>query len=438
MEFSDELSVNSNALGHIFRSESTGTGSILHAFYGFSGDAGINSITRSGDYFYGTVATGGANSSGSIFRVRTDGTDFKLLLSFPSAETPGSRLLVSGTNIIGITRTFDPFNQVVYRISTDGSGFKLLHGIAALSGVTYAFGGPGLRPSFISAPVSFNGAIYGNLPDINVLFLGIYDGVYRMNPDGSDYRRVAPIAPIGELTVTRDAIYGVTLGTNYPEQVFFKISKADEYSVICRTTNLFSRPQGRFAVIGDSLFGVATFWGNGARVFKLATNGGDLSLLDPLTGSLAGDSTSTSLVATDNAIYGVTQAQAGVNGGAIFQLSTNGLNPAVVWEFPQTRGDAQIDPELIIENGVLYGSTYSGGDAGQGTIFRLDLAPKLNAMVSASRVTVSWPAFAQNYLLQRTERLTAPEWQTVNLPQGATSVTLTNSDGTFFFRLRAP
>jgi uncharacterized repeat protein (TIGR03803 family) len=40
------------------------------------------------DYLYGTAAAGGANNTGTIFRVRSDGSDFGVLHTFPALVTP--------------------------------------------------------------------------------------------------------------------------------------------------------------------------------------------------------------------------------------------------------------------------------------------------------------------------------------------------------------
>lgn len=58
------------------------------------------------DYLYGTAAAGGANNTGTIFRVRSDGSDFAVLHTFPALVTPTTGVATNtggGTPAAGLT-----------------------------------------------------------------------------------------------------------------------------------------------------------------------------------------------------------------------------------------------------------------------------------------------------------------------------------------------
>jgi uncharacterized repeat protein (TIGR03803 family) len=425
--------VSQDAQGHLF-----GGSGVIYTFTGYAGEGGLNSVVRFGDYFYGTTALGGSASAGTIFRVKTNGTDFSVLFSFPGGTNgfkPGSRLAIAGTNIFGVTAGSEyqsyTYQTILYRIGLDGRGYQVLH---RFPGGSY-FPSAGERPPFLPGPVVFNGRLYCSA--------GVAAGIVRMNLDGSDYRVLYP-TPAGELTVTSDAIYAIAGYTRLAQII--RINETGEVMLLQDIKDAYAAPPGRFVLVGDTLFGLVTTSDANAlpmRVFKIRTDGSNFALLDSLTEQLPGDPTRSSLATDGKFLYGVTQPPPPpllptANGGSIFRVSTNGTDATVLYEFPLDRGNVRPDGELIIENNTIVGSTYSGGDAGQGTIFRLDLTPKLNVALTESGVTLSWPAYPTRYKLETTTNLSQPNWTTLDVPDSATNTILTGKSQTAFFRLQGP
>src|SRR5262249_27783205 len=120
------------------------------------------------------------------------------------------------------------------------------------------------------------------------------------------------------------------------------------------------------------LYGTTFFGGNGdaGTVFKINTNGTGYSVLLRFSG-LASDGQNPDAAlsqGSDSALYGTTYS-GGTNGaGTIFKLGTNGspASYAVLHTFTSTGGDGQKPLSALLEarDGLMYGTTYSGGSNG--------------------------------------------------------------------------
>lgn len=92
-------------------------------------------LSKDGKTLYGTTRDGGSAGLGTIFSIRTDGTRFAQLHDFRGGSDDGASpqeaaLIVSyrGEQLFGTTPAGGASDQgVVFRIREDGSGFKVLH-----------------------------------------------------------------------------------------------------------------------------------------------------------------------------------------------------------------------------------------------------------------------------------------------------------------------
>jgi len=111
------LSVNSDPIqGAVFMLNTGGTGfTNLHLFTPLSGPNLTNNdgfgprgtLVLAGDTLYGTAVLGGAASGGTLFAVKTNGTDFTTLYNFifpgTTGPSPHAGVIVSGTTLYGTT-----------------------------------------------------------------------------------------------------------------------------------------------------------------------------------------------------------------------------------------------------------------------------------------------------------------------------------------------
>src|SRR5438477_12432837 len=117
-----------------------GTAQIFTTLHSFDGSDGINpyaGLVLSGSNLYGTAVAGGSFGSGAVFKLNTDGTGFTNLHTFTATSgsmgtnsdgsNPIGGLVLSGDTLYGAT----PYggtsgNGTVFKVNTDGTGFKNL------------------------------------------------------------------------------------------------------------------------------------------------------------------------------------------------------------------------------------------------------------------------------------------------------------------------
>ena len=110
---------------------------VLHRFPG--GANGIEpwgGLAQGGDgMLYGTTLEGGKHEGGTIFKLKTDGSAFVILHHFARGDEDGARPMAEVTLgcdgvVYGTTESgghTSGRNGTVFRMNTDGTGFKVLH-----------------------------------------------------------------------------------------------------------------------------------------------------------------------------------------------------------------------------------------------------------------------------------------------------------------------
>ena len=156
-------------------------------------------------------------------------------------------------------------------------------------------------------------------------------------------------------------------------------------------------PMAGLVLSGNSLFGTASAGGAAGygTVFKVSTNCKDFAVLHAFTGS-DGAVPKSGLVFLDNTLYGITQ-RGGHNEGVIFKVNTDGTAFATLHIFAKleahyytatnpitgnvmvnlhylTNNDGAFSESgLVLSGRVLYGTAWSGGPGGVGTIFKINI-----------------------------------------------------------------
>ena len=292
--------------GTLFAVKTDGTSfSPLYSFTAYCGDgAGPSTgVILSGSTLYGTQGwgTGGA-CFGTVFAVNNDGSGFTNLYTFtqPTIGQNPNSLVLSGDILYGTTSdggNFRPCNcghagGTVFKINTDGTGFKTLHQFAVpiqISSTSIYTNSDGANPS---AGLVFSGStLYGTTSQGGT---SGYGTVFAVNSDGTGFKTlhtfssdyIASITP-RNLIVSGSALYGVT---GYPDNIGF-----------------------------------------GSTVFKLNTDGSGFTTLYYFTalqntnsdGILTNsDGTApTSLILSGNTLYGTAERGGIFGSGTIFSIS---------------------------------------------------------------------------------------------------------------------
>ncbi|CAG0934033.1 hypothetical protein PLCT1_02568 [Planctomycetaceae bacterium] len=173
-----------SALGTVFTMKTDGTGyQILHAFSGGPADGShpdARLLLDDSGVLYGTTVAGGSSDLGTVFRLRTDGSEFGVLHSFAGGSADGSApsagLIQDPVGrLYGTTRAGGPADLgTVYALGKDGTDFTLVHSFAG-------FPSDGAKPcsSLLLDPA---GNLYGTTREGGTAGFGT---VFALRRDGS-------------------------------------------------------------------------------------------------------------------------------------------------------------------------------------------------------------------------------------------------------------
>ncbi|MEI8045677.1 MAG: choice-of-anchor tandem repeat GloVer-containing protein, partial [Verrucomicrobiota bacterium] len=437
-------------------------------------------LTLSSNRLYGAMSAGGLAGSGTIFAVNTDGSGFTNLHSFGNlavgwntnedGATPRRRLVLGGDELYGTAifgGTEDMGSGTVFKLRTDGSGFRTLHSFsfAATNGHTpngLTLSGNTLYGTTQYGSSNYNGSVFRINTDGSG-FACIYSfsaGAYNpgdwsyLNMDGA-YPEAAPVAADGLL-------YGTTTQGGKGAGTVFKLNPdGTGFTVLHSFTNGDgSAPRGELLRSGSALYGTTYAGGGGGSgtVFRLNTNGSGFATLYSFSASadegLTGVSTNSDganpsgpLLLSGGVLYGTTRNGGTGGSGTLFALSTNGVGFTNLYSFTALSSGTNLDGAnpyggAVLSDDMLYASACNGGIDGNGALFGLSLvagAPWLDIHFTGDVLVVSWPSVAEGWRLQDCEEPATGQWQecalTVSDDGTNKSVTLPPPRGSIFFRL---
>jgi len=367
-----------------------GTETTLYAFVGGITDganpqAGL--IMDSTGNMYGTTFYGGAhNGNGTVFKITPAGAE-TVLYAFAGGATDGaepqsSLLMDTAGNLYGSTYFGGANNYgTVFKISptgtetvlhffaggmTDGvnaQGGLAMDGAGNLYGMTHYGGASGI------------GTVYKIASDGTESLLYSFDAINGANPQAS-----LIIDNAGNL-------YGTTVnngGNGSGSGAVFKVTPAgaitDLYSFIGTfpgTPNNGTSPEaGLIMDSAGNLYGTTDLGGanNLGTVFKISATGTETVLHSFAGGTADGSHPQASLI-MDSAgnLFGTTYDGGAKNVGTVFMISATGTE-TVLHSFAGDKTDGG-NPQgaLVMDSaGNLYGTTYTYGTNGLGTVFKID------------------------------------------------------------------
>jgi uncharacterized repeat protein (TIGR03803 family) len=331
---------------------------------------------------YGTTTEGGAENSGTAFKVTVAGT-LTQLGNFEAAITgrlSSARLVNIGDGFLyGATQRNDnilsPPAGTLFRLDPNG-GPTIAGGLS----VVFSLPSGGIDPKSPKAVVSAEPNtlhVLGNSPG----------GIWRVPLGGGNaVPKLFSSNTIGSFpeSLIRGSdgfLYGVTSGVgavgtgeNFRGTIF---RVAADGSGLTRLHDCLSEtgvnPYGAM-VQGTDGFLYGTTEGGGANlrgcVFRISTSG-DYTVIHDFNGlsSPRGDL----LLATDGYLYGTTRSGGSSGLGGVFRLKPDGSGFQVVHVFTGANGAYPHGGLVQAGDGNLYGTTYEGGTNNNGTVYRLQL-----------------------------------------------------------------
>lgn len=314
-------------------------------------------LIKSGNFLYGVTFNGGPDgANGVLFKIKTDGTEPDGI-PFYEYYNPNS-LTIIDTMIYGVVYDYDYFG-LMYRVSTNGNGFEIIHYFDDVN-----------LPEYIIT--SFGNTVYGTK-------YGVFNGIgymFKINPDGSGFQKFQSVGyfPYGKLILEDTFLFGTTAEVFGPDEDHGTIYKIKPDGTEFSEFHRFNADQGRtpaesLTAVGSFLYGT-TRWGgiddNGV-IFRIKNDGTSFQVLhyfqtDEGAGSI------TKLVYSGKSLYGSTHIYGLYDHGTLFKINPDGTDFQKLYDFQSTDGSGPRD--MIISNDTIWGITDDGGIYDNGTLFR--------------------------------------------------------------------
>ena len=330
-----------NSDGTVFVRGVSGKVRVLHNFAGGTdGSQPEGNLVELNGVLYGTTEYGGANNDGTVFSVTSAGAE-KVLYSFKGGmdgATPMlAGLLVADGALYGTTNAGGDPSCHYQDIVGCGTVFKVT--TAGNERVLYRFRGrpDGACPS--SWLIDVNGVLYGTTN-----FGGTYDNgsVFQLPASGKESALYSfkgypdGAMPVAGLTAVSGTFYGTTaLGGAYDDSgTVFALTPSGTESVLHSFQGApdGALPYAGLTASGGVLYGTTEYGGNteeacigrgivGCGTIYAITPSGGITILYRLRGDKNGANPFAGLVSAGDSLYGTTFAGGSADDGTIFQIA---------------------------------------------------------------------------------------------------------------------
>jgi len=390
----------SDNAGVVFQVASNGAMSALYSFTnGIDGaypQAGL--VLANDGNFYGTAFEGGANGSGVVFQITPAGR-LHPLYSFSAVNEEGDNedgayplaSLIQGAdgNLYGTTSTGGANGSgTLFRLSLGGS-FKLVYAFTALDNEGNNSEGSSPQSALVQGT---DGNFYGTTDAGGSNGFG---AVFRYNAAQS---KLSPLysflgasdgaRPAAALVQGTDGNFYGTASEGGAESygALFRVSSSGAFRSLYSFTNGLDGGNPVAPLVQGSdgnFYGTSTGPQNGfGTVFEMTTNGA-VSSLYAFSGGSDGAYPQAALVeGADGNFYGTTSSGGTNNQGAVFGLSSLGVFRQVMSFVGGFDGADPQAPLVQGTNGNFYGTTYQGGVAGYGVVFEMTAQGGLTSLYS--------------------------------------------------------
>jgi uncharacterized repeat protein (TIGR03803 family) len=351
---------------------------------------------------YGTCFSGGPAQTGTLFSVGSDGKDFEVKYSFsggdPQGEQPRGQIVLSSEGTLFGTTTLGGVasSGVIYSIREDGSDYSVIHEFGTRPGEEiYPAGGLLLgKDGFLYGTTEFGGARGSG-------------SIFRIRSDGGGYSNISFDLP-GSLQPlvqdTKGMLYGIGLVANL---VFGLNTDGTGYHIVADVP-----PSMLIAGNDGNLYGSSQSGGSSRAgfAFEIAPDSGKVNVLAEYTGEpdVDGNAISGITESSDGTLYGVSQAGGPNNDGVIFRVSRDGSSFIVLHSFGKSTFDGKkpASKPVYADEGTLYGTTGEGGLDGIGTVYRINVdGTGYRVLYSFDSSNGDFPGFKSPLILGRKNNL---------------------------------
>jgi uncharacterized repeat protein (TIGR03803 family) len=392
----------------------------LHSFPNITdGAQPYAGLILSGNTLYGTTIYGGLEGvGGTVFALTTNGTGFTTLHGFGVTDSandglqPYDSLILSGNTLYGTTMYGGGGRGygTVFALNTNGTGYTTLYGFTNGTDGAYPFASLILSGNTLYGATTGNGD-FGFEGSIGPNGFGT---VFAISANGTGFTILHGFTngtdganPVASLILSGNTLYGTACGggANGNGTVFaintsgmgfttlYSFSAAPTNSSGLNTNSDGAGPNG-LILSGNTLYG--TVYGGGANgfgtVFAVNTNGTGFTTLYSFSAAPTNSSglntnsdgayPNASLIISGNTLYGTTYSGGADGNGTVFAINTTGTGFTTLHGFSATRNGTNSDGAgpngLILSGNTLYGTAIGGGAYGYlGTVFSLSLPSPL-------------------------------------------------------------
>lgn len=351
---------------------------VLHDFQYGSGSFAYGTPIALGGKLYGTTFGGGVSDIGVIYEYDLSSDTYTVLHNFETAtgSSPfGGNLIVSGGKFYGMTRFGGDYGSgVIYEYDPAGSGTYTV-----LSHFDFVNGAEPYGSLLESGGKFYGITSYGGIHGGGVLFeydffgSGAHVPLHNFDFDSGIY-------PLGSLMEADGKFYGLTSEGSLAEGgVLFEYDPAvPEYNVLVAfNKDLFGDEfRGRLIQSGNKLYGTARDGGkfDDGLIFEYDPAGtGTYTILHEFN-SLDGESPYGGMIESGGKFYGTTRTGGDYEEGTLFVYDPAGSGTHTVLHHFDDANGASPYCFLLESGGKFYGTTRSGGGSNYGTLFEYDPA----------------------------------------------------------------
>jgi len=367
-----------------------------------TGEIPMSGLTALNGRLYGTTSHSGPLQGGTIFSLKTDGTDYQIIRSFgpdsPEGGDPQGELLAINGRLYGTTSSSGIFqvNGSVFSLNPDGTDFQVIHTFTGTDNLSGAMGSLTLIGNTLYGTTQYGGKGSGC--------------VFAVDLDGANFRHVHDFADafmgnanegvgsFGGLLVAGSQLYGLTRrGGAADAGTIFRLDPVLGTFTVIHSFEGFFTPQGGIpnsplTLKDDRLFGSTGYGGSAALgvLYSLKIDGSDYQVLhnwgsEKVDGG--GNLIASGLLFVGDTLFGISSA-GGTNvvanqwlgEGLLYTIKTDGSNftPLHIFGLEATDGKGPWGAPVQLGN-TLYGVTIYGGTSKVfgGTVYSWDLTPKL-------------------------------------------------------------